>query len=97
MRASDLVARLAGDEFVIVFEGVRSAAEVRQIGAKIVDAIRVPFALDSGPLSVTTSIGIAIYHEGELTPEQLLNLADQALYQAKGQGRDGVALMDGSV
>lgn len=97
VRASDLVARLAGDEFVIVFEGVRSAAEVRQIGNKIVDAIRVPFALDSGPLSVTTSIGIAIYHEGELTPEQLLNLADQALYQAKGQGRDGVALMDGSV
>lgn len=97
VRASDLVARLAGDEFVIVFEGVKSAAEVRQIGVKIVDAIRVPFALAGGPLHVTTSIGIAIYREGELTPEQLLNLADQALYQAKGQGRDGVALMDGSV
>ena len=94
VRASDLVARLAGDEFVIVFEGVKSAAEVRQIGAKIVETIRVPFALAGGPLSVTTSIGIAIYREGALTPEQLLHLADQALYQAKGDGRDGVALMD---
>ena len=95
VRASDLVARLAGDEFVIIFEGVRSAAEMRQIGAKIVAAVRLPFVLAGGPLSVTTSIGIAIHREGELTPEQLLNLADQALYQVKGQGRDGVALMDG--
>ena len=94
VRASDLVARLAGDEFVIIFEGVNGAAEVRQIGAKIVDAIRQPFELASGPLPVTTSVGIAIFREGALTPAQLLDLADQALYAAKGQGRDGVALRE---
>ncbi|ATD62105.1 diguanylate cyclase [Janthinobacterium svalbardensis] len=94
VRASDLVARLAGDEFVIIFEGVNSAAEVRQIGAKIIDAIRQPFELASGPLPVTTSVGIAIFREGALTPAQLLDLADQALYAAKGQGRDGVALRE---
>ena len=94
VRASDLVARLAGDEFVIIFEGVNSAAEVRHVGAKIVDAIRQPFELASGPLPVTTSIGIAIFREGALTPAQLLDLADQALYAAKGQGRDGVALLE---
>ncbi|KAB8065050.1 diguanylate cyclase [Janthinobacterium violaceinigrum] len=94
VRASDLVARLAGDEFVIVFEGVKSAAEVGQIGAKIIDAIRQPFELAGGPLPVTTSIGIALFREGALTPALLLDLADQALYQAKGQGRDGVALLE---
>ena len=94
VRASDLVARLAGDEFVIIFEGVKSAAEVGQIGAKIIDAIRAPFALASGALPVTASIGIAIFRAGEVTPAQLLDLADQALYQAKGQGRDGVALIE---
>ncbi|PVX37217.1 PAS domain S-box-containing protein/diguanylate cyclase (GGDEF)-like protein [Janthinobacterium sp. 78] len=94
VRASDLVARLAGDEFVIIFEGVNGAAEVRQIGAKIIDAIRQPFELASGPLPVTTSVGIAIFREGALTPTQLLDLADQALYAAKGQGRDGVALLE---
>ncbi|WP_426070391.1 diguanylate cyclase domain-containing protein [Janthinobacterium sp. DSP2-3-3] len=94
VRASDLVARLAGDEFVIILEGVNSAAEVRQIGAKIIDAIRQPFELSSGPLPVTTSIGIAIFREGTLTPAQLLDLADQALYAAKRQGRDGVALLE---
>ncbi|MGK5029695.1 diguanylate cyclase domain-containing protein [Janthinobacterium sp. MDT1-19] len=94
VRASDLVARLAGDEFVIILEGVNSAAEVRQIGAKIIDAIRLPFDLSSGPLPVTTSIGIAIFREGTLTPAQLLDLADQALYAAKRQGRDGVALLE---
>ena len=96
VRASDLVARLAGDEFVIIFDGVNSAAEVRQIGAKIIDAIRVPFELGSGPLPVTASIGIAIFRDGPLAPEQLLHLADQALYEAKGQGRDGVALIEGT-
>lgn len=94
VRASDLVARLAGDEFVIILEGVNGAAEVRQVGAKIVDAIRQPFELAGGPLPVTTSIGIAIFREGALTPAQLLDLADQALYAAKGQGRDGVALLE---
>lgn len=94
VRASDLVARLAGDEFVIILEGVNGAAEVRQVGAKIIDAIRQPFALASGPFPVTTSIGIAIFREGALTPAQLLDLADQALYAAKGQGRDGVALLE---
>jgi diguanylate cyclase (GGDEF)-like protein/PAS domain S-box-containing protein len=94
VRASDLVARLAGDEFVIIFEGVNGAAEVRQIGAKIIDAIRQPFELASGPLPVTTSVGVAIFREGALTPAQLLDLADQALYAAKGQGRDGVALLE---
>ncbi len=94
VRASDLVARLAGDEFVIIFEGVNGAAEVRQIGAKIIDAIRQPFELASGPLPVTTSVGIAIFREGALTPAQLLDLADQALYAAKGQGRDGVTLLE---
>ena len=94
VRASDLVARLAGDEFVIIFEGVNGAAEVRQIGAKIIDAIRQPFELASGPLPVTTSVGIAVFREGALTPAQLLDLADQALYAAKGQGRDGVALLE---
>ena len=96
VRASDLVARLAGDEFVIVFEGVGSAAEVQQIGAKIIAAVRAPFMLSSGPLPVTTSIGIALHRAGGVTPEQLLHLADQALYQAKGQGRDGLALLDSS-
>lgn len=94
VRASDLVARLAGDEFVIILQGVNGAAEVRQVGAKIIDAIRQPFELASGPLPVTTSIGIAIFREGTLTPAQLLDLADQALYAAKGQGRDGVALLE---
>ncbi|PKB21042.1 signal transduction protein [Janthinobacterium sp. 64] len=94
VRASDLVARLAGDEFVIIFDGVNGAAEVRQIGAKIIDAIRQPFELAGGPLPVTTSIGIAIFREGALTPAQLLDLADQALYAAKRQGRDGVALLE---
>ncbi|MGK5038475.1 diguanylate cyclase domain-containing protein [Janthinobacterium sp. LB3P118] len=48
----------------------------------------------SGALPVTTSIGIAIFLEGALTPAHLLDLADQAMYAAKGQGRDGVALLE---
>lgn len=94
VRASDLPARLAGDEFVIIFDAVTSAAEVQQIGRKIIEAIRAPFQLSHGELLVTTSIGIALFRDGAMTPEQLLALADQALYQAKQQGRDTVALIE---
>lgn len=94
VRTSDLAARLAGDEFVIIFDAVTSAAEVQQIGRKIIEAIRRPFQLSTGELLVTTSIGIALFRSGAMTPEQLLALADQALYQAKDQGRDTVALIE---
>ena len=94
VRAVDTVARIAGDEFVIIFEQVTQADEAARLAEKIVAAIRVPFTVAGAPLPVTTSIGIALHDGGELTPAELVARADAALYQAKRQGRDGYALSD---
>lgn len=92
VRAVDTVARIAGDEFVIIFEQVAQADEAARLAEKIVAAIRAPFTVAGAPLPVTTSIGIALHDGDALTPAELVARADAALYQAKRQGRDGYAL-----
>jgi diguanylate cyclase (GGDEF)-like protein/PAS domain S-box-containing protein len=87
VRSTDTVARLAGDEFVIVLEGLRSEAEPQFVARKIGAAIARPFLLDGIELPVSTSIGIAFHTGGLLTPSALLHRADQALYEAKNAGR----------
>ncbi|HLX29435.1 MAG TPA: PAS domain-containing protein [Casimicrobiaceae bacterium] len=88
VRATDLVARLAGDEFVIVLEGIHTREECRFVARKIIAAMRPQFRAGDTMVKVTTSIGIALGSGGPTTPEALLKRADSALYAAKGQGRD---------
>jgi diguanylate cyclase (GGDEF)-like protein/PAS domain S-box-containing protein len=91
VRVTDTPARLAGDEFVVLLEDVKGADEAERIGAKIVDAIRRPFATGAGDLGVTASVGIALVRgaDGPLpTQDQALGWADGALYAAKHGGRN---------
>ncbi|MGE5104296.1 MAG: PAS domain-containing protein [Betaproteobacteria bacterium] len=88
VRATDLVARLAGDEFVIVLEGIHNRDECRFVARKIIAAMRPDFHAGGLTVKVTTSIGIALGRGGTTTPEALLKRADSALYAAKGHGRD---------
>ena len=92
VRATDTVARVAGDEFVVLAEGAGEARDVATLGQKIVDCMRMPFALDDRSLQVTTSVGIAIWHGDESTAPDLLARADAALYTAKHNGRDGFVI-----
>lgn len=90
VRATDFVARLAGDEFVVVLEGVHSAVECEQVAAKILSSVRRPMPAEGMELSVTTSIGIAyLPGGGRAEPAALLALADRALYETKAEGRNG--------
>ncbi len=88
VRETDVVARLAGDEFVVVLEGVRQRDECLFVARKVVAAMRRPFAADGADLAVTTSIGIALTNDPSLSAENLLQKADGALYSAKARGRD---------
>jgi diguanylate cyclase (GGDEF)-like protein/PAS domain S-box-containing protein len=88
VRTTDTVARLAGDEFVVILEGVHTEAEPRFVARKIVAQINLPFELEDRMLAVTTSIGIAFHPGGAVSPEDLLARADAALYTAKAQGRN---------
>jgi diguanylate cyclase (GGDEF)-like protein/PAS domain S-box-containing protein len=88
VRETDTVARLAGDEFVVILEGVHKRDECLFIARKIVAALQAPFQVNGGDLVVTASIGIAMTMEPTATPDSLLQRADGALYAAKAQGRN---------
>ena len=88
LRASDTIARLGGDEFTIIAEYLLRAEDATALAAKIVTAMRAPFELDDVTVSVSASIGLAFYADGELDPDALIREADMLLYQAKQAGRD---------
>ena len=94
VRTTDTVARLAGDEFVIVLEGLNVAEEARIVASKIDAEVRREMQVDGCVLQVSTSIGIAFDALGRLQPDELLSRADDALYAAKEAGRATWRMVD---
>ncbi len=87
VRTTDTVARMSGDEFVILVEALDHADDVYAVADKIIEAMRAPFAVMEKQQVVTVSMGIAVRQPGETSSEQLLRRADAALYQTKAAGR----------
>lgn len=94
VRHLDTVARLAGDEFVLILDGLHNAEEPQFIARKIVAAMQKPVMLPEGERKVGVSIGIAYDAQGSLAADALLSLADVALYEAKAAGRNTWRLAD---
>ncbi len=88
MRESDTVARVGGDEFVALFPRLDSAAALGTVAASISGCIDVPIQIKGHQITVTTSVGLAVYREGEATDE-LITRADHAMYRAKQDGVSG--------
>ncbi|MGO4377942.1 diguanylate cyclase [Pseudoduganella sp. RAF19] len=95
IRTTDTVARLAGDEFVIIFENIRQPAEVRVLADKIIASIASDFMVAGQPMRVTTSFGVALYQGGSETSGGLIGRADAALYDTKRRGRNGYTIDSG--
>ncbi len=89
VRASDTVARLAGDEFIVMLVDVDGAPGVHRVADEIVRALAEPFRVGDQQVSVSASLGIAISPDDGDDPEILLRHADTALYEAKREGRNG--------
>jgi len=89
IRATDMVARLAGDEFVVIFENIRQPEEVTVLAEKIMHAITPDFKVNGKTMRVTTSFGVALYQGGSETSGGLIGRADAALYETKRRGRNG--------
>jgi len=97
VRATDTVARLAGDEFVVIFENLHDPALPQVMGEKILAAMQPDFALGDAFVTVSTSVGIAMGSAQGATMEHFLGSADAALYAAKeaGRGRFSIRMVDG--
>ncbi|HEX8614607.1 MAG TPA: PAS domain-containing protein [Telluria sp.] len=92
VRQSDTVGRLAGDEFVILLEGLQNVAECAVVARKIIKVMEKPFDIDGVARIVSTSIGVATAENGLAGVDTLLKHADDALYRAKDSGRNRYAM-----
>jgi diguanylate cyclase (GGDEF)-like protein/PAS domain S-box-containing protein len=92
VRKSDTVARIGGDEFVVLLPETSLPRDAVNTAQKIVKAFSKSFTVDGHDLNVTTSIGIAIYPENGNDMESLLKKADTAMYFAKEHGRNSYKL-----
>jgi diguanylate cyclase (GGDEF)-like protein/PAS domain S-box-containing protein len=92
VRADDIVARVGGDEFVVVSDGIAGPTDALDLGRRICEALARPFSIDTARVQIGASIGTAFARHG--TADKLLSDADQALYRAKRSGRSRVELGD---
>ena len=85
LRPGDTVARISGDEFVMVCEDLSEEAQAQAIARRVADALSLSFDVSGAAVTVSASVGIA-FAAGDADPEQLLEDADVAMYQAKRKG-----------
>lgn len=94
LRPGDTLARMSGDEFVILCEDLDTPEEIDAIAARVVSAIATPFDLSGVRVDITASVGIAYAGRGDHLSSQLLMDADAAMYQAKRGGGDHHRVID---
>lgn len=88
VRANDTVARMGGDEFALVLEEVDDVRDVGRVARKLLDEVGRAIDIGDRQIFVTPSIGISIYPDDGTEAEDLILLADQAMYGAKSRGRN---------
>jgi diguanylate cyclase (GGDEF)-like protein len=98
VRRGDTICRHGGDEFVVVLTDLDHPQDASAIAVKILEALRLPIAVDQNRLTATTSIGIGVYPDGS-TPDanELVKKADEAMYAAKQDGGNRYCCRDDAV
>jgi diguanylate cyclase (GGDEF)-like protein/PAS domain S-box-containing protein len=89
LRQSDLLARVSGDEFVIVLEDLGPDDAPEHVAQKVLDEVRRPFNIEGNEVHVSASLGLALHPQDGADAETLLKNADAAMYHAKELGRNG--------
>jgi diguanylate cyclase (GGDEF)-like protein len=89
IRETDTVARIGGDEFVIILSNLPEVSIAERIAANLIRRIAEPLRVGRAETSVSASIGIALYPAHGATPEELIRAADDAMYRIKHQGKNG--------
>lgn len=87
LRTGDLVSRFGGDEFLVMLAPATPLAAVQDVADKLLATIAAPMEVEGESISVTPSIGIAVFPRDGSTPGELIKHADTAMYQAKAKGR----------
>lgn len=88
VREQDTVARIGGDEFVVVIQGAHSVDDIASVAQKLLSCLTEPITLNGYELTVTASLGISVCPDDATSAQDMIRNADAAMYQAKGTGRN---------
>lgn len=87
LRCSDRVARIGGDEFLLMQTNLKSPSDTRVVAQKIVQALEKPITIGTTKVTISASIGISIYPNDGKTSDELIKIADQSMYVEKRTGK----------
>lgn len=95
IRGNDTLARLGGDEFIVVLDQVDQEIQAVRIAERLLEVVRFPVTLDSGPVCVSASIGIAISAlDAGTSADSIIRFADAAMYAAKQDRQNRIRVFD---
>lgn len=94
LRESDTVARIGGDEFLIVLDSAATKSSVERVAEKIIQVLSQPFQIDGHQVELTASLGIRITRRSDLDQIDLINSSDQAMYKVKESGKNNYLIFE---
>lgn len=94
LRESDTIARIGGDEFVVLLCNLRSTEDTTIVAERILDACARPIEVGENVFQISASVGVAIWPADGKTGDELLQNADMAMYTSKGEGRNTLRFYD---
>lgn len=97
VRETDTVARMGGDEFVVVMPEIHSLEDVRRCGSKLLQSASQPVIIGNRAVNITLSAGVSIYPDFGVEAEDLLKVADAAMYKVKYAGRNGLRIFSETI
>jgi diguanylate cyclase (GGDEF)-like protein len=86
LRSGDTVARVGGDEFIVLLNNVSGREDATCVAVKVLAALGAPFRLDGHDVSIAASVGVSVYPGDGTSPEELVHSADAAMYRDKHRG-----------
>ncbi len=97
VRSEDIVYRIGGDEFIVLVNIFDEISNVEVIISKIISTVEMPISIQGKPVAISTSIGVAVSPDNSIAAEELIKMADVAMYQSKSSNNQNYSFFEKSM